>query len=379
MTDSKQEISENSQTEQNSADQDKRQNKVRSWTFIVLGVCILLVTWYIRADRVTPFTSQARVNAMVVPIASEVSGVITSVKVGNNQHVKKGDILFEVDKRNYEVALQMAKAQYETARHSTASSASGVDAAKARVQSAEANLLRAKKDADRMYAIRKKDKGAISERRLETAEASLKSAEGSLANAKAKLKQAQENYGSEGDLNSRIVQAQANLDQATYNLNRTTIKAPDDGLVTGVRLDAGNFAGAGSPLMTFVATGKSWIQADFTENNLGKMKPGMTVEAVFDIYPGKVFPGKVREISYGVAVDSTPLGSLPTVGNNRDWLRDAQRFQVLIDLAHVPQELESVVKVGSQVSVVVYTGKDVIWNPLAWLYIRLVSILTYAY
>ena len=72
-------------------------NPVRRWTFIVLALCALLLAWYLRADRVTPFTSQARVNALVVPIAPEVSGTITSVLVRNNQPVRSGQELFQID------------------------------------------------------------------------------------------------------------------------------------------------------------------------------------------------------------------------------------------------------------------------------------------
>ncbi len=357
----------------------KERDPVRLWTFIILGLCAVLVVWYIRADRVTPFTSQARVNSVVVPIASQVSGTVTSVGVKNNQRVKAGQVLFAINKSSYEFAVQLAQAQFESAEQSTAAAASAVDAAEARVITSGANLVRAQQDADRMHAIRKKDKGAISVRRLQMADASLASAKGAVAGAKAQLQQAIDNYGSDGERNFRILQAKANLDKAKYDLSQTIIYAPDDGLVTGVRLDKGNFAAVGAPQMTFIATHNYWIQADFTENNLGKMKPGMKVEMVFDVMPGKVYEGTVREMGYGVAVDSAPLGALPTIENKRSWLRDAQRFPVLIDIVPVPAEVKGVVKVGSQVSVSVYTGDHIFWNPLAWLYIRLVSILSYAY
>lgn len=357
----------------------KKRDPVRVWTLIVLLICFLLSVWYVMADRLTPYTSQARVNAKVVPIAPQVSGIITKVGVRNNQRVTEGQMLFQIDPRQYEIGLQVAQAQFEGARQAMASSAAAIDAARARVSQAEANLNRAKQDADRMHTIRKKDRGAISDRRLEMAEASLAAAEGAVTNAQAKLQQAIENFGSEGDQNTRILQAQAALDQAQDNLEHTTVKAPGNGLVTGVRLDKGNFAGTGAPQITYVATGSHWIQADFTENNLDLIRPGMKAEVVFDVKPGRVYKAEVQEVGYGVAVDTAPMGALPTISNDRDWLRDAQRFPVLVNLAAVPDELRERIKVGSQVSVVVYTGSHPVWNLLAWLYIRLVSLLTYAY
>jgi multidrug resistance efflux pump len=382
-------------------------NPVRVWTFIVLGICFLLVAWYLRADRVTPFTSQARLHMVVVPIAPQVSGVIKSVSVKNNQFVDADQELFQIDKHDYELALQIAEAQFEAAKQAVGASAAAVDAAKAAVDSAranrdsvkahldsaEANRVRAQKDAKRMRNIRAESPGAISVRRLELAEASLAAAdgtvgaavgavgaaEGAVGAAKARLAQAQEHFGSEGDRNSRILQAQANLDHAERKLKKTTVRAPERGLVTGVRLDKGNFAAAGVPQITFISADNDWIQAEFTENNIGHIKPGDTVEMVLDVFPGRVFTGTVREMGYGVAVDTAPLGALPKIENKRGWLRDAQRFPVLIDVELPEEEARKVIKVGSQVSAIVYTGDHWISNNLAKIYIRIISILTYAY
>ena len=95
--------------------------------------------------------------------------------------------------------------------------------------------------------------------------------------------------------------------------------------------------------------------------------------------PGQVIHGSVREISYGVAVDSAPLGSLPTIENDPDWLRQSQRFTLLIDFELNPEQGSNLLKVGSQASVIVYSGDHWLSNPLAGMMIRLVSIMTYAY
>ena len=79
------------------AEESASADPVRKWTYIVLGLCLLLLVWYLRSDRVTPFTSQARVHALVVPIASEVSGTVSEVAVANNQPVQAGQKLFQID------------------------------------------------------------------------------------------------------------------------------------------------------------------------------------------------------------------------------------------------------------------------------------------
>ena len=104
---------------------------VRKWTFIVMGICIVLFAWYLRSDPVTPYTSQARVHALVVPIAPEVSGTVTSVSVSNNQQVEAGQVLFQIDTNRFELAVQTAEANLDSARQATGASSANVDAARA--------------------------------------------------------------------------------------------------------------------------------------------------------------------------------------------------------------------------------------------------------
>jgi multidrug resistance efflux pump len=350
---------------------------VRKWTKIILATCVVLLIYYVIADRMTPSTSQARVNALVVPIAAEVSGAVTEVAVSSNQFVEAGDLLFQVDRDRYLLAVETAEANLQSARQATGASTANIDAAQAQVVSAQANLLRAEQDAVRLRRIKQEDPGAISDRRVEMAEASYTAAKAALSAAEANLESARQNLGETGEANYRILQAQAGLDQARLDLQRTSVVAPDDGVVTDVRVDRGNFAQAGAPLMTFLASHDIWVQADFTENNLGNITAGDDVDIVFDALPGKVVKGTVRTTGFGVNVDSAPLGSLPTIDNDRQWLRDAQRFSVLIDFELPNAEDRQGIRVGAQASVVVYTGGGFLFNSIAWVKMRVISILTY--
>jgi multidrug resistance efflux pump len=351
---------------------------VRKWTLIVLGACVIMMFWYLRADRVTPYTSQARVHALVVPVAPEVSGTVSEVFVANNETVTTGKELFRLDSGSYQLAVETAEANLQSARQATGASAANISAADASVDAARAGLVRADQDAVRLRRIKEEDPGAISDRRLEQAEASRAVAVSQLAAAEANLEKARQDLGASGDQNSRILQAQAALDQAKLDLARTTIRAPADGLLTDVRLDRGSFAAAGAPQMTFIGVHDIWVQADFTENNLGHIEPGDNVEIVFDALPGRVFSGKIRTTGYGVDIASAPLGSLPTVDNNRQWLRDAQRFPVQVDFELGDATDRDSVRVGGQASVIVYTGNNWLFNLTGKIYVRFVSIMTYA-
>jgi multidrug resistance efflux pump len=375
--DAQQETRQEKERETQDASVAKARDPVRKWTGIILAACIVLLIYYVIADRITPYTAQARVNARVVPIAAEVSGTVTEVAVASNRFVAAGDLLFQVDRDRYELAVETAEASLQSARQATGASTANIDAAKAQLVSAQANLLRAEQDVVRLRRIKQEDPGAISDRRVEMAEASYTAAQASVLAAEANLERARQDLGETGEANFRILQAQAGLDQARLDLQRTSVVAPDDGVVTDVRVDRGNFAQAGAPLMTFLASRDIWVQADFTENNLGNIKSGDAVDIVFDALPGKVVKGTVRTTGFGVNVDSTPLGSLPTISNDRQWLRDAQRFSVLIDFELPDAEDRQGIRVGAQASVTVYTGDGFLFNTLARLKMRLLSIVTY--
>ena len=312
----------------------------------------------------------------MVPVASEVSGTVMDVFVGNNQFVKSGDELFRIDRERYQLTVETAEADLQSARQATGSATANVTAAEAQLGAAIASMIRSRKDFVRLTRIKEEDPGAISIRRLEAGEASLDVGEQQVAVARANLQKAKQDLGAEGEENVRVLQAQAALQQALLNLERTTIRAPTDGLITDVRVDRGNFAAAGAPQMTFIAIHNVWVQADFTENNLGNIKAGDTVDIAFDAHPGLVISGKIRSTGYGVAVSTAALGALPTVDDNRQWLRDAQRFPVVVDFSTADT---SEIRVGSQASVIVYTGKSWILNSIAWLQVRVGAILSYAY
>jgi multidrug resistance efflux pump len=367
------------QEQQDSKPVEPAKDPVRKWTFIILGLCIVLIALYLVADRETPFTSQARVHAFVVPIAPQVAGNVISVEVLNNDQVTAGQPLFRIDPTNYQQALEAAEASLQTVLQSVESGVSNVIAAEANVVSAEASVWSAEQDTQRMRRIRKEDPGAISQRRIDSAEASLAAARGQLSAAQASAEAARSALGATDESNAQVQQANAALDKARVDLERTTVVAPRDGVVTDMRIDLGNFAAAGTPLMTFIATGQVWVRADLTENNLGNVNAGDRVELTFDVQPGKIYKGKIRETGFGVQVDSNALGTLPTIDNQRNWLREAQRFPVVIDVEMDKGAQGMGLRVGSQVSVIVYTGDNWLLNSLGRFYIRAIAILSYAY
>ena len=364
-----------------SAPAPKRMDPVRKWVLTFGAFCLFLLAWYMAADRYTPFTTQARVNAFVVPIAPQVAGEILTVDVRTNEIVKKGQLLAQIDPARYELAVAAAEAQLALTEQNLKVSSSTVDAAAASLDAAKAALVRAKQNEARLQRIEADAPGAISQRLLETATTSRSEAEAQVAAAKANLQKAVEALGPRNDGNPELLAAHAALDKAKLDLQYTRLVAPNDGLVTDLRVDVGNFATTGQPLMTFVAVHQMWVEANLTENNIGHIKPGNAVDLVLDVWPDKVLRGKVRNITFGVAgAESTSKpGGLPTVQNARDWLRNAQRFPVLIDFENPDEATQLGARVGSQVSVLVYTGKHPILNAFGRFLSWLSGIMSYAY
>ncbi len=351
--------------------------KGAKWVVLLI---VLSLVWYLLADRFTPYTQQARVQAFVVPVASEVSGRVTKVYVRNNQDVQAGAPLFDVDPEHYRIAVDRARADLESTRRQIGAGTAGIDSARASLRAAQANELKARQDSGRLERLYREDPGTVSVRRLEMARANVEQTISQVAAARAEVQRAREQEGGSGEDNAQLRSAATALEKAELDLANTQVRARAAGLITDLRTDAGQFANAGSPVMTLIAIHDVWINAEMTENNLGHVEPGTPVEIVLDALPGKIFEGRVRSVGYGVNVGpSPPPGSLPTVQNSRDWLRPAQRFPVIVEFN--PGELTTLrgIRVGGQAEVMAFPREGNLLNPLGRLYLRLMSWLSYAY
>ncbi|MCP4283989.1 MAG: HlyD family secretion protein [Gammaproteobacteria bacterium] len=371
------ETSEETQTVQDSSKASVKKGS------LVVGLAILLsLTWYLLSDRFTPFTSQARVQGYVVGVAPKVAGLVTQVWVNNNQQVDEGQPLFEIDPSQYRIALNKAQSDLGNARSQVDAGSAAVESARANLRAAQANELKARQDSTRLERLHRGDPGTISVRRLEVSRASLDQARAKVAAAESAIQQAIEQKGGNDDDNNAILNvALSAVEKAELDLANTVVKASSDGMITDLRADVGQYAATGNPVMTLVAVNDVWISAEFTENNLGHLRPGSPVEILFDVLPGQVFEGKVRSIGLGVSAgQAQPPGTLPTIDNSRDWLRQSQRFPVIIGFDVLQQQaLRSQLRIGGQVSVIAYSEGHELLSMLGRAYIRLMSWLSYAY
>ena len=351
------------------------QRRARPVVWIVVALCALIFGYNLIADRLTPYTADATVQAYVVTMAPEVAGNIVAVQVKDNQRVKQGDVLFRIDPQRFETAAASAEASLAQAGQAVGASTAEVAAAEANVARARADLRATEEQSSRVFQLVERGVSAVARR--DEAERRLAGARATVEQTNAQLEQARQNLGPQGADNPQIQVAAAALQQARLDLIRATVAAPSDGIITNLRLTTGQYASVGQPVMTFIDIGAAWIDANFRENSLGNMQAGDPVDIALDIWPGMIFPGTVESIAWGVSTgEETSASGLPTIRTPTGWLREAQRFPVRIVFAG---EFPRGTRLGSQANVVVYTGGNPVMNGLAWLWIRVVTWLSYVY
>ena len=348
---------------------------VRRWTLIVLAAIVALYLYSIIADRMTPYTSQATVQAFIVRMAPEVSGRVQDVSVADNQRVKAGDVLFRIDAQPYEIALKQADARLAGVGQTIGANTAAVAAAQERLVEAQAKREHVIEQSNRTLELVKK--GVYSEARRDLVTKEIEVAEASAREAASELERARQELGPQGNENPQFREALAAVEQAKLNLVRTTVVAPSDGVITNLQLADGEFVDVGHAALTFIDTADAWVNANFRENSLEHVKTGTPVELVLDTLPGRIFDAKVESIGWGVSQGSIdPETGLPKINEPMGLVRTPQRFTVKIE----PNRADYVpgsVRYGSQANVIVYASDNALVNAIGRLWIRLVAILTY--
>jgi multidrug resistance efflux pump len=354
----------------------KKADPARAITTVLLVLLGMSLLWYLVADRATPSTSHARVSGLVIPIVPEVSGIVTSVNVALNQRVSAGDPLVQIESDSYGLAVEKAEAEVEQAGQSVGADTGGVASAQAAVAEARTHLEYVRHDGELTFNLQKQ--GIASQRRADRAQAKIEEAEARFAKAGAELERAKSQMGQAGSENPRLRSAVAALEQARIDLASSTVRAPADGGVTDVRLGPGQYASPGTPLLTFIATGDVWIEAQLRENSIGNIEPGQPVEIALDVAPGRVFEGVVHSVGFGVQWrQSDASGQLPKLAAPRDWLREPQRFPVIVKFAD--DSARGLRREGGQADLIIYTGDSSVLNALGAAWIRMMSLFSYVY
>ena len=363
MTNAQDDVQATEQTASTSDDamKSKRKKLLGYFALIVIIAAILYAIWTVFFNH-SISTDNAYVGAENAQITSMVSGQVAKVLVTDTAQVKQGDILVEIDNRDATIALTQAKAELAKAKRqyqqSSANSSSlssqvivrddEINSAKAQVAKAQADVDKAKQDYDRRASLAAT--GAISKEELTSAQSALHTAQANLNVAQAGLSQAESNRkaamsnlaandalikGTDEDTLPDVLVAQAKVEQAQLDLDRTVIRAPVDGVVARRNIQIGQRVAPGTVMMSVVPISQLYVDANFKESQLAKVRVGQIATLTSDLYGDDVeYHGKVIGFSGGTGAAFALIPAQNATGN---WIKVVQRLPVRIALD--PKEL----------------------------------------
>ena len=347
---------------------------------ILIAVVLTLVKYW---DYVAnPWTRDGYVRANVIQITTRVSGPIVNLPIKDNQFVKKGELLFEIDPRTFAASVAQARAELDESGYDVAALERQVDVAREQVNvsrqaiiQAESSILEFESQIATNLAEYERQKillpkGATSEKAVfnartdyevsvqqkNSAMASLAQSRASVREAAASLAEAKANLGAIGESNARVKAALAALAQAELNLEFTRVTAPADGYVTNLLLVLGSQTVANQPALALIDNSSFWVNGYFKETSIAQVEPGDQAVVTLMGYPDIPLEGYVESIGWGISPQegSTGFQLLPSVDPTFEWIRLAQRIPVRVHMINVPEKIK--LRIGTTASVLVRTN-----------------------
>ena len=296
--------------------------------FVWLAVLMALGVagyWYWQRGQKYESTENAYVNAHVVHVAAQVTGQVIAMHVEDNHPVTKDTPLLNIDPQPFKIAVDRATAQLEQARYQVKRTAASLRDVQALVRQREAELRNAILNNTRTQELLANR--LTSKEKADQTETQLRIAEAAVDSAHARLAAEQANLGSSGENNETIRQAAAALEQAKWDLKNCEVLAPVGGEVTNLTVRSGDVVAKNQTLFAIIDGSEYWIDANFKETQLERLRAGQEAEIRIDMYPDKVFHGKVDSISGG---SGTAFSLLPAQNATGNWVKIAQRVPVKI-------------------------------------------------
>ena len=302
----------------------------------VLGILIMVVTlalgvYVARLYYFFPQTDDAYVRANIVHLAPHVSGPLIDLPIHDNQHVRQGELLFVVDPRPYQAALQAAQAKLELTDLDIKALDNAIAAARARQVQLEAQAKYDKQYLERLLPLVKEQ--FVTADQVYDARTKLAAAQAGVDNARNEVYQAQNQLGQYGDINARRKAAEAAVYDARLNVGYCYVRAPFDAYITNLNIAVGEYANEGKQVVSLVDNRKWYVMANFRENFLTRIEPGMSAEVYLISYRNHRFRGRVQGVGWALFQDNgATIEGLPRTAATLNWVRLSQRFPVRITL-----------------------------------------------
>jgi len=317
---------------------------------LVLAAIALAVFVAWRLDT-APRTDDAYAYADTINVAPEVSGRIVDLSVTDNQTVKKGDVLFQIDPRPFQATLVKAEAnlvalesEIELTQRSVNAQKFGAAAATADIERARANAEQTKDTLNRLEPLLRTHYVSVEE--VDRARAAKRAAQAQLSTAELDARRATAGISGVDTLVAKREVIKAEIALARLNLEYATVRAPFDGIVINLKTSVGQYAAAGHSIFTLANTSRWYVVANFRETELEHIKIGQTAQVYVLSDSSRPFRGVVESVGYGVFPDDGggELAGLPNVPRSINWVRVTQRFPVRII---VDQPDPSVFRIGA--------------------------------
>ena len=297
----------------------------------VYVVTILLALYVTRIYLMFPQTDDAYVRANIVGIAPHVSGPILDLPIRDNQHVKKGDMIFVVDPRPYQAELDSAAANVDLTNLQIGALDDSISAARERQAQLEADRAYAQQYLARITPLLSDN--FVTANDVSSARSKLAAARAAEQSAKSEVARATKELGKYGDINTRRKAAEAAAYKARLNVGYCYVRAPFDGYVTNLNIAVGQYANEGKQVVSLVDDRNWYVLANFREIFLARIQPGMDAQVFLLGYPNVRFRGRVEGVGWALFQDNgASVEGLARVEPTLNWVRLAQRFPVRVTL-----------------------------------------------
>lgn len=326
----------------------KKPRKFLIYFSIFVAILIAIAIFF---HEVMVYTSNAYIRANWAAVSPRVKGHVKAVHVRNNELVKQGQLMIELEEYPYRLVLNVHKATLAQDQAQLKVTKVKYEMAGETLKSVTAEFKLAVKKRDRYKELVREN--AVSKQEFENVETELD-------NTTIKLTQAKENVkywrAMVAEQATVIDASRARVAMAEYDLSMCRICAPNPGYVNNMYVRPGDYSVVGEPMFGIVETTELWVEANYKESHVGKIKPGQKAWVQCDLYPSQIFRGQVVSIGTGVSRSDQPDQPLPYISPTIDWIRLQYRFPVRIKLLDPPPDVQF--RMGADVRTLILLGSE---------------------
>ncbi len=313
---------------------------------IIAAIAVGLLLYWRHEERY-PSTNDAYIGANIIYVAAQVTGQVSNLAVIENQPVKSGDLLFTIDPTQFKASVDQAQANLDSAIQQAESFSHQITAAQAAVESTSSFYDTAQSNLERARALF--SDGDLAQASLDQTTSEFAQASARLTTARSELSALQSGLAARQD---NVLSSQAALEIAQADLAWTKVYAAADGWIANLALRPGSSVSANAPLFSIVESSEWWVDANFKETSLTRIRPGQSVTVQVDMLPGTTLTGKVASIGRG---SGDTFSLLPSENSSGNWVKVTRRFPVRIEL----DPTDALLRVGGSSKVIVdTTGTD---------------------